>query len=64
MMQLHYHANKSFQLHIFMAQKLSRQHIGVVARTVNDINLLACLVTAKVVRCAPEAEWLPNNYDK
>jgi hypothetical protein len=32
--------------------------------TINNINLLAGLQTAKAVRCALEAEWLHNGSNK
>jgi hypothetical protein len=41
-----------------------RQQVGMVAATVDDINLLASVVTAEVIRCVLEAEWLCNSYDK
>jgi hypothetical protein len=38
--------------------------IGIVAATINGINLLAGLPTTKEIWCALEAEWLHNKYDK
>jgi hypothetical protein len=39
-------------------------HVGVVAATINCINLVAVIPATKLIRCAEEAEWVCSNYDK
>jgi hypothetical protein len=36
----------------------------MVAKTINDVNLLAGVLSIKAVGCALEAEWLHRNYHK
>jgi hypothetical protein len=48
----------------FLLEDKYRLHVGLVATTINCINLVAAIPATTVIRCAEEAEWFCSNYDK
>jgi hypothetical protein len=61
--QLRYCANKTSLFARLPGLKTNIDRMSA-ATTINGINLLAGLPTTEAIRCAVEAEWLCNNYDK
>lgn len=48
----------------FLLEDKYRLHVGLVATTINCINLVAAIPATKLIRYAEKAECFCSNYDK
>jgi hypothetical protein len=54
----------SFKCKSSWLDNIYRLHVGIVAATIYNTNLLTGLFTMKETRCMLQAEWLYNNHGK